>query len=130
VVAGPRPTHLVPRTHALDPIHQHALTSLISAPYAAHAGKGLAIDLRFNHGQLITQLFQQFPTEMLALGLLPLGCLGDDLQLAEVAHYTLLNCERHARYSAMLLSDRGQFLPKKTSNQLFEPDFSVDDYKL
>ena len=50
----------------------HALTHLVRAPYAAHAGKDFAIDLRFNHGQLIAQLLQQFTPAMLALGLLPL----------------------------------------------------------
>jgi hypothetical protein len=86
---------------------------LVRAPNAAHASKDFSVDLRFNHGQLIAQLFQQFAPAMLALGLLALGGLRDDLQFAEVAHYTLLSCERHARYSAMLQSARGQFLLKK-----------------
>jgi hypothetical protein len=45
--------------------------------------------------------------------LLTLGGLRDDFQLAEIAHSTLLSCERHARYSAMLQSAWGQFLPEK-----------------
>jgi hypothetical protein len=44
---------------------------------------------------------------MFAFGLLPFCGLGDDLQLAEVAHYTLLSWGISARYSAMLLSDGG-----------------------
>jgi hypothetical protein len=50
---------------------------------------------------------------MLALGLLPLGRLRDNFQLAEIAHYTLLSWGISARYSAMLQSAWDQFLPEK-----------------
>jgi hypothetical protein len=66
-----------------------------------------------DHCQLVFQLLKQLAPATLAPGLLALGCLGDDLQFVEIAHCTLLKCERHARYSAMLLSDGGQLLPEK-----------------
>ena len=52
---------------------------------------------------------------MLTLGLLSLGGLGDDLQLAQMAHCTLLRCGLCARHLGMLQADAGQFLPEKDS---------------
>jgi hypothetical protein len=64
-------------------------------------------------GQLVAQFFEQLGATMLALALLPLGGLRDDLQLAQIAHVALLNCGRSARYPSMLRSEAGQFQPKK-----------------
>jgi hypothetical protein len=69
--------------------------------------------LGFDHAQLIAQLLEQLRAAMLALALLPLGGLRDYFQIGEVAHPVLLRCGLCAHHSGMLLSDAGQFLPKK-----------------